>query len=118
MVVAREIDGSARFRATQHAPRIGTMGGEDVPISPPHIRLETLISPDKGPLDKSWPFYGVFIPSTHAAALLAISNLDPSQPPPPAALWWEQGIQLIHSERGIDTGLQKEHLDARQGSHS
>jgi hypothetical protein len=78
--VAREIDGSARFRATQHAPRIGTMGGEDVPISPPHIRLETLISLDKRALNKSWPLYGVFILFTHTVSLLSsVSNLDPSQ---------------------------------------
>ena len=65
MAMAREIDGSARFGATQHAPRIGTMGGDDAPVSLLHIRLETLVSLDKGPLDESWPFYGVFILSTH-----------------------------------------------------
>ncbi len=66
MVVAREIDGSARFGATQHAPRVGTMGGDDMAVSLLHIRLETLISLDKGAPDKSWPFYGVFILSVHA----------------------------------------------------
>jgi hypothetical protein len=35
------------------------MGGDDVAVSLLHIRLETLISPKKGALDKSWPFYGV-----------------------------------------------------------
>jgi hypothetical protein len=55
------------------------MGGDDVPVSLPHIRFETLISLDKGPLYKFWPFYGVYILSSHAVALLPLSNLDPSQ---------------------------------------
>jgi hypothetical protein len=38
-----------------------------------------LIPLDKCTLYKSWPFYGLFILSTHAVALLLTSNLDPSQ---------------------------------------
>jgi len=64
--MAREIDRPAWFGATQHAPGIGTMGGDNVTVSELHIRLETLISLDKCALDKSWPFYGVFILSMHA----------------------------------------------------
>ena len=57
--MARKINGAAWFGATQHAPGIGTMGGDDVAVSQLHIRLESLVSLDKCPLDKSWPFYGV-----------------------------------------------------------